>query len=167
MAMAIEMHGKQCGFSLLELMLVVSLLSLLGAVTVPQIQQSFNTLMLRRLHGILLMQISETREQAIAQQRTSHIHFENNQWCAWFEGDHKSDCALAKGTLRQGFTFRATQYNPRIFSFSAGRGFSSVNGGTLRLRAGRQDQEISIVVSALGRIRGCSSPAMSGIPACV
>lgn len=155
------------GFTLLELLLVASLLGLLALAAVPRLSQAFNLFMLRRVHGTVMLQISQVREQAIAHERTSHILFSNGHWCAWFEGEIATDCNLAQGQAVAPIDVRGPSHANHTFTFSAGRGFSALSGNTLRIRARHPRQEMWVVVSALGRIRACAFPALEGVPECV
>lgn len=165
------LHGtlRKRGFTLPELMVVVTVVGLLSGQALPSISQGLDSLMLGRVGNSLLAVTESVRQQAITQEQDAVIEFFEHHWCARFTDAEPGSCGLASGKLPNNYRFEAISGNIPSFLFSAGRGFSQFNSGTLRVVKRSQQgnpRAIYLVNSSLGRVRICANKAFFGIPLC-
>jgi prepilin-type N-terminal cleavage/methylation domain-containing protein len=73
------MLGKQKGFSLVELMVVVAILLLLGAVSIPTLVTTYPTYKLKKSARDVCSNMRKARSIAVKQQRDVIIRFDTSQ----------------------------------------------------------------------------------------
>ena len=157
------------GFTLPELMLVIAVIGLLTSQAVPPISKGWESLIFGRLGNSLLAVTESVRQKAITSEQEAIIEFAGQQWCARFTNAPPGSCGLARGALPDNYHFNPMSGNAPSFLYSAGRGFSQFNSGTVRVtKRTRQKNPTSLylVNSSLGRLRTCADLPLYGIPAC-
>lgn len=177
------------GYSLIEAMLVVALIAILVAASLPYFGPASARNTLRAAAGQLRSDLQEARTQAMQRAQPVYLRFwrsaDGRDWCWGQSSQSGCDCRLpadaAIGACRID-----SQSSPRTVSSIDYRGVALESlpfGGELRLSpvradlvagnvsfgAGATGPSVRVVVSALGRVRLCSpagARALNGLPAC-
>ena len=165
------------GFTLLELLIVVSVLTILLAIAIPSMQALLTRNHLKAAAQALAEDLQWTRSESIARNQMLRVVFDMNHWCYGIDEDASAtahcDCRLSPGetgacSLKQvsgaafpGIdltgTFIATRFEPRRAT--------AINGSlTLTAATG---PALRVVLSRLGRVRICSlADSVAGYEPC-
>lgn len=157
------------GFTVPELMVVVGIVALLASQAVPAVAKSWEGVMYSRIANSLLVLINGVRQQAITNEQDTLIEFTESTWCARFAEAEAGSCGLGFGELPANFKFYPTSYHLPSFFYSAGRGFSPLSSGSMRLGNANSHSSrsfLNIYNSSVGRVRVCGTVPYTGIPTC-
>ncbi|MBK5965684.1 type IV pilin [Thiocystis minor] len=163
------------GFTLLELLVVVSVLAVLMLIAVPSMQAMLTRNHLKAAAQSIAEDLQWTRSEAIKRNRTLRVAFDVQPWCYGIGEDATANCDCRLAPEEEGAcslkrrsgvdfpdiglsaTFAGTSFDPRR---------ATANNGTLTLTA-RNGSSLKIVLSRLGRVRICSpSGALAGYASC-
>lgn len=158
--------GEKSGFTLIELMVVLVIMSILGSQTVPTIADAWDKYMLRRIAAKVLVMVSVARQHAIADERATLIQFSHDAWCMQYQDQQDNTCSLGLGKLPSRYKFSLSQSYQFTLFYSAGRGFSPLSAGAAKLYSERSKRAVQIINSSIGRVRLCSPVSIPGIAPC-
>ena len=163
------------GFTLLELLVVVSVLTVLMLIAVPSMQSMLTRNHLKAAAQSIAEDLQWTRSEAIKRNRILRVAFDVEHWCYGVgdAGAANCNCRLAPEDAgacslkrRSGVdfpgiglsaTFAGTRFDPLR---------ATSNNGTLTLTA-TNGTSLKVVLSRLGRVRICSpAGAVAGYDAC-
>ncbi|TCT18845.1 GspH/FimT family pseudopilin [Thiobaca trueperi] len=154
------------GFTLLELLIAVSVLTILLAIAIPSMQALLTRNHLKAAAQALAEDLQWTRSESIARNQMLRVVFNMNHWCYGIDENASAtahcDCRLSPGetsacSLKQvsgaafpgiGLTgtFSATRFEPRrATAINGSLNLTAANGPALR-----------VVLSRLGRVRICA-----------
>ena len=159
-------YGAGGGFTLLELLIVVSVLTILLAVAIPSMQALLTRNHLKAAAQALAEDLQWTRSESIVRNQMLRVVFDVNHWCYGIDEDasatNSCDCRRSPGetgacSLKQvsgaafpgitlAGTFAATRFEPRrATALNGSLTLTAANGLALR-----------VVLSRLGRVRICA-----------
>ncbi|MCC5880399.1 MAG: prepilin-type N-terminal cleavage/methylation domain-containing protein [Idiomarina sp.] len=154
------------GFTLIELMVVLIIISIVGGKALPAIADGWDQFMLRRIAAKVLATISVARQHAIADERATLVKFEHDAWCIQYQDEPEQACSLGRGSLPPRYSFNHNLGSQFQLLYSAGRGFSPLSAGAIRLYSRPGLRHVQFINSSVGRIRLCSGQRIPGIPSC-
>lgn len=171
------MKSAQRGFSLVELMVTLTVLAILLSVAVPSFQNIRDTSRVRAAAEAVYAHLQFARSESVKQNRNLFISVtEGANWCLGISNASGCNCATANSCrfgpaanlvennlVSAGFSSITLASNQTSIQFESRRGID-LNPGTITL-TGANALAISIVHSARGRIRLCSAN-VGGYPAC-
>lgn len=147
---------KEAGITLVELLIVVSLLAVMSAVAIPVFRQA-GTWALRAAATELAVRVRESRQQAIADGQNCYVIFYMYNGMVKLESPQGSEWVK----LPQGITFAANNFplvvdgRPTLYFRYTG---APNRGGHVALRDQRGNKLYVIVTPVTGRVRTDSSP---------
>jgi Tfp pilus assembly protein FimT len=147
---------EEPGITLVELLVVVSLLTLMSAVAIPVFHQT-GTWTLRAAATELAVRIREARQQAIADGQNCYVIFYMANGMVKLESSQGSEWVK----LPQGITFAANNFplvvdgRPTLYFRYTG---APNRGGHVALKNQRGNKLYVIVTPVTGRVRTDSSP---------
>lgn len=167
---------KQSGFSLLELMVTVSIVSILIVVAVPSFVDLHDRYRLKGAVDSLYADLQFSRSESVRRNDDVFVAFTTGaNWCYGLDSVSACTCGTAGDcnikVVSAGdypavrlysttFSGNATSFKPRLGTVSA--------GGTLVFQS-TEGKEARVVVSPLGRARRCSPAGAANIayyPSC-
>lgn len=154
------------GFTLIELMVVLLIVSILGSKIIPPLADGWDQFVLRRIAAKVLVVISLARQHAIADERATLVRFEQKSWCIQYQDESEAECTLGRGTLPARYYFNVSAGSQFQLLYNAGRGFSPLSSGAIRLYSNSTLNHVQFVNSSVGRVRMCTLGGVAGIPAC-
>lgn len=162
-----EQHINNSGFTLLELMLVVSLLAVLGSVGANTLLNwQWRSQYLAKLNAIAVA-VQQAQRQA---QRGHHDYWLSvEEQCIWLHTQATGQCDQHGVVFHQQDISWQPQFTQgHQLRFMAGRGLSGFGSGRIRLAHQRfHSHEAAVIVSSLGRVRVCENePLLRGVPLC-
>jgi len=176
--------SRHSGFTLLELLVTLALVSLLAGLAVPAMGRFLDTARLRSATEALAQELQQARNHALSHQQNVYFSLavSAQRWCYGWSQLAACDCtagtsaanACHTGSERQrrvhyrlSTDFPSVELNTtrpvalRTLRFSPVRGTAGADSFALRNDAG----ELRVIVSPLGRVRICSTDER-GYPAC-
>jgi type IV fimbrial biogenesis protein FimT len=169
--MRVQWRLKQRGFTIVELMTVVIIVAVLGAVAMPSLQSVIINQRLASTASDLVSALNTARIEAIKRSETLQVVPVSNDWNnGWLISTksattpvtlrtyEKLDASLSRDTtLGNGFS-NAVTYDANGFARDAAGKFGG--NGCLTFKASTK-RRMSVIVSASGRPRSCD-PDKSG-----
>lgn len=161
---------RSAGFTLLELLAAVSIVSILLALTAPSMQTLFTRNYLKASAQALAEDLQLARSEAIKRNRSVRIDIDTGVWCYGITQAETSpcDCRASPGAtgacsikrvvgtdypaIRLESTFSSTSFEPHR---------ATALNGTLTLSA-TNGKSLNVVLSRLGRVRICAPSG--GVP---
>ncbi|MCO4321671.1 prepilin-type N-terminal cleavage/methylation domain-containing protein [Aliidiomarina quisquiliarum] len=162
-----EQHIQNNGFTLLELMLVVSLLAVLGGLGATSLLNwQWRSQYLAKLNAIAVA-VQQAQRHA---QRGHHDYWLSVEGhCIWLHTHATGQCEAHGVVFQQPYLSWQPQFtHGHQLRFMAGRGLSGFGSGRIRLAHQRfPSHEAAVIVSSLGRVRVCENePLLRGVPLC-
>jgi type IV fimbrial biogenesis protein FimT len=171
-----RMRRRTLGFTLIEMMVTVSVATILTVVAVPNMQSMMLRRQLEGAAGEIYSNLLLMRSQAIEKNRTVYVNF-SGSGTTWTYGlddvascspATANDCQINQGTrVYSGSTWRnVTLSHPfagNTLTFESRRGLPSASG-TIRLTS--TAGEIQVSVSPIGYVSVCSAQRLGGYSAC-
>ncbi|WP_462320975.1 GspH/FimT family pseudopilin [Halochromatium sp.] len=170
------MSITRAGFTLLELLVIVSIMSILAVVAVPAFIDLHDRYRLKGVVDTLYADLQFARSEAVRRNDDVFVGFAAGaNWCYGLDSlsdcacDSAGDCdiktvsaAAYPSVTLSSITFSGdtTSFKPRLGTVSA--------GGTLVLESA-EGKQARVVVSPLGRVRRCSPSGSANIayyPSC-
>lgn len=161
----------QHGFSLLELMAVLLIITILSLNMAPGIASSWEQFILKRHAEQMLVQVNFLRHIAITSERGTVLSIEGmpsspTRWCGRFEDEPDGDCSLIVVQIPARLYVRDLGAGTQVFNFTPGRGFSPIASGRVRLYSNAIHEDTELIISSLGRARLCTYAKAIRLPAC-
>lgn len=171
------MKSAKRGFSLVELMVTLTVLAILLSVAVPSFQNIRDTSRVRAAAEAVYAHMQFSRSESVKQNRNLFVSLTTGtNWCIGISNSSGCNCATAN-SCRFGPAANLVENNLASADFSGislasdqasiqfeSRRGGNENPGTITL-TGANALAISIIHSARGRIRLCSDN-VGGYPAC-
>lgn len=164
----------QYGFSLLELMAVLLIITILSFNMAPGVTSSWEQFILKRHAEQMLVQVNFLRHIAITSERGTVLSIESmpssqnstTRWCGRYEGEPDGICSLLAVQIPARLYVRGLGVGSQVFNFTSGRGFSPLASGRIRLYSNAIQEDTELIISSLGRARLCTSSKAIRLPAC-
>lgn len=177
------------GFSLVELLVVVSIVSILAALAVPSVSTALARSKLRSAGEQLRSDINLARSEAVKRNVSMRMSFNVNgvNWCYGIKANAGCDCTITDST-DSSFCFidstgggtplssvvSSSAYPDIVMEtspFGGSLSFSPIrpalDAGSATLTSSTAGGSIRVLASSMGRVRFCSpSASLSGYPAC-
>lgn len=165
--MSENLSSQAVGFTLLELMVVFSLLSVLGGMGINSLLQwHWRTHYLNKLNEIA---VTVQRAQQNAQRGHYDYWLSIESQCMWLHTQAVAECEQHAVVLQHpDIHWQANFTHGHQLRFVAGRGLSGFGAGRIRVFHKRFPQhEAAVIVSSLGRVRVCESEQLlRGVALC-
>ncbi|MDC8786371.1 prepilin-type N-terminal cleavage/methylation domain-containing protein [Roseateles koreensis] len=162
-------RGKSCGFTLLEMAIVIAITGILLAVAIPSYQHMLQRRQLRQVAELLALDLRHARELSVSENSAIFINYNaGKQWCWGLSRAKPCDCA---GTSPQGrceLSHMDNTHYPHVLldaaqdaAFSPGLGQVAQSGAAaLRTEAG---QNLRVVLNPMGRTHICGPDAVGAL----
>lgn len=175
------------GFTLVELMVTITVLAILASVAVPAYQNMMETRRLVAATEAVYAQMQFYRSETLKSGRTDNMNVSiraGTPWCLGMSNsDTSCDCTTSNacrygpdldtsgsadlernllGSEFQGISLATTVANVAI---NSAQGAVSGVGGTITLTSA-SSMSTKVIISRLGRIKICSQTSVGGYPAC-
>lgn len=161
------------GFTLLELIITISILMILTIAAVPSFTEIMTTISLKNAAHKIYSDLRYAQSESLKSNNTIFVSFSNSKdhWCYGFSENKHCDCNEKKSCKFNGSrkvikdsSFNKVELQQARFAgkknytaFSKRNGFAVADGvknGTIWIK--KNDVQIAIIVNRLGRIRFCS-----------
>lgn len=184
--------GRRAGFSLVEVVVVMSIIGILATLSVPSFSAMFARSKLRSASEQLRSDINLARGEAVKRNTIIRMNFTvtagGTPWCYGLRAGAACDCTVTDASSADfcfldrtdggvalssvtnsaqfaGVTLEDTPFTTSTLSFSPVR--PSLRAASATLSATSIGASLRIVTSGMGRVRFCSpSATLSGYPAC-
>ena len=166
--------AKHRGFTLVELLITLTVIALLAGVAVPAMTRFIENARLRAATDLLSSELGRARNHAITHQQVTYFALESSgaRWCFGWGTNRNCDCSTtsSKNTCTTGtgegtqahhfqsIDYRNIQLNlrganntERLLRFSPVRG--TVTAASIALSSRLSERRV--IVSPLGRVRSC------------
>lgn len=154
-------------FSLLELLITVTVLGILAGAAAPQVLRQWNQQHLRQYAVLTVAEVNNARYQAISSEREVRIRFHPDYLCTWYADEPAEYCQRSAFTLPAKFSYLNGGRFDGELVFTPGRGFAAFSSGRMTLRNRAGDDHIEFILSSLGRMRWCQyHSTVIGVPDC-
>ncbi|SCZ51596.1 GspH/FimT family pseudopilin [Thiohalomonas denitrificans] len=167
------------GFTLIELMITISVLAILITLGVPSFQDTLERHRLKAAIEQVYQDLQYARSEAIKRNQNITVQLKipagTDPWCYGLSDAGGCDCTASPGCAIDGDPKNTTAHDFRNialdgfhtadfnFAFDAHRGGGADRSIRLNSASGYETQ---VVVSALGRVRLCSDDDVMGYPSC-
>ncbi|MGX5913398.1 pilus assembly FimT family protein [Aliidiomarina sp. Khilg15.8] len=154
-------------FSLLELLITVTVLGILAGASAPKVLHQWNQQQLRQYAVLTVAEVNNARYQAISSEREVRIKFNHNYLCTWYATEPAEHCQRSAFTLPPKFRYVTGRTFDGELVFTPGRGFAAFSSARTTLATRSGDDHIEFILSSLGRMRWCQYHAtITGVPDC-
>jgi type IV fimbrial biogenesis protein FimT len=175
-----DRKGRSAGFTLIELMVALSLVALLLIVAIPSYQSLRQEQMVKAATQAVYTDVMLLKSEAIKRNRTLQFIIFNSgtsNWCyrIFIDGscnscnDHCSSIEGRKGAdaseypgISLAASYSESASNVRPLSISPRR--SSLAAGNIAISSGTYSMQVK--TNNVGRVRTCGVSNVSGVPAC-
>lgn len=172
------------GFTLIEVLVTVSLVALLAGLAVPAMGHLIDSARLRGAAETLVQELRQARNRALNFQQTVYFSFSRNageNWCyGWsdragcncrLDTNHPDACLSGAGEAARlqrqlSSNFPAISLGTPAAATTFKLQFAAIRG-TARaasIRLGNNAGEVRVIISPLGRVRACASRGRVFVP---
>lgn len=167
---------RHSGFTLVELLLSVSLVALLAGLAVPAMGRVIDSARLRGAAEALVQELREARNRALTYQQTIYFSFSRSaadNWCyGWSDraacncrlaADEPGACLSSEATgarlrRQQSGNFPLIALDTPVGSSALNLRFAAIRGtaSAASISLGNNAGEVRVIISPLGRVRTCA-----------
>ncbi|MFZ2737078.1 MAG: GspH/FimT family pseudopilin [Burkholderiaceae bacterium] len=170
-------HSNELGFTLVELLVVISITAVLMAIAIPAFSSILSSSRLRGVADGLMADLRFAMTESTKRGSDLWVSFQNepdgSNWCYGLSLNNSCDCRTANDCVIDGIE-KVSQANPALLADPSSPNYvfkpkrSTVTAGNITFHADN-GKEIRVVISGYGRIRPCSPAGaayLSGYPTC-
>jgi prepilin-type N-terminal cleavage/methylation domain-containing protein len=143
----------QAGFSLVEMLIAISVMGLLLAMAIPRVRDTMNSREVKSARAALATTYARARIYALQQRRPAKVHFSGSS--VWVTTPNSAGIDSTVGAILNlgsihGVNLNATE--PTVTFLPTGL-LQQALGEALVVRVGRAGKRDSVVISGYGRLR--------------